>query len=249
MGVNNQYYNDFVARFDAATGNIIRIDTLYSGQGVNEYVTALVTDHRGNFYLGGEFSGDITIAGTTYIKQDGFTDGYIAKLGSSDCSNCTPPAASFSYTGTEPAFDFTYNGSGDADSVVWSFGDGQTLTGGNVGHTYAAAGTYTVCATAYSSCGQDQFCLTIDVIGLGLDSNLSFPGLEVYPNPTTGILSVKGIQSQTNYSIYTNLGNEVKRGTMSLPGDIVMKDLAPGCYLLDLKDEKGAGIRIRVILR
>lgn len=250
LGVNNQYYNDFIAKFDAATGDIISIDTLYSGPGVNEYVTALAADHRGNFYLGGEFSGNITIAGTSYTKQDGYTDGYIAKLGTSDCSTCAPPVAAFNNAGSGLTYDFTYTGSANADSVVWSLGDGQSITGEQIEHTYAMTGVYTVCVTAYNSCGTDQFCINLNVTDLGVNSTESLLDLDVCPNPTNGILSVKGLQTETNYRIYTNLGNEVQSGTLSSSGaDVDMKELAKGSYMIRFQDQQGRSAHIRIVLQ
>lgn len=249
LGVNNQYYNDFVAKFDAATGNMIKIDTLYSGQGVDEYVTALISDHRGNFYLGGEFSGNITIAGVTHTKQDGNTDGYIAKLGSSDCT-CPAPVAAFNHTASGLTVDFTYTGSANADSVVWSLGDGTSMTGNAIEYTYGMSGTYTVCATAYSSCGSNQTCTSLNITGLGVNPSGSLPDLSVYPNPTSGVLSIKGLQSETSYRIYSSLGAEVQSGLLTSPGaEISMKDLNKGCYLLYLRDQKGNTARIRILLQ
>ncbi len=248
LGVNNQYYNDFLVRFDAATGNVIRIDTLYSSQGVDEYVTVVATDHRGNFYLGGEYSGNITIAGVTHSKQDGYTDGYIAKSGSSDCT-CPAPVASFSNTGSGLTVDFTYTGSANVDSVVWSLGDGSSMTGNVIEYTYGMSGTYTVCATAYNSCGTHQFCTNLNITGLGINSAGSLPDLNVYPNPTSGVLSVKGLQSETNYLIYSSLGAEVQSGVLTPGSDINLKDLNKGCYLLYLQDQKGNIAHIRIMLQ
>lgn len=52
-----------------------------------------------------------------------------------------------------------------ADSVYWSFGDGNfsTDTSTTVNHTYSTPGTYTVCRYAYNACGADTACQNITV--------------------------------------------------------------------------------------
>lgn len=50
---------------------------------------------------------------------------------------------------------FTDQSGGDVTSWSWNFGDGGTSTAQNPGHTYAAAGNYTVSLTATGPAGQD----------------------------------------------------------------------------------------------
>ena len=64
---------------------------------------------------------------------------------------CQAPVASFTSVATDLAVAFDGSGSTDADgtvaSYVWAFGDGATSTLQKPGHTYAAAGTYSVTLT------------------------------------------------------------------------------------------------------
>lgn len=46
---------------------------------------------------------------------------------------------------------------------LWDFGDGNTSTQQNPSHTYASAGTYTVCMTTVTACGVDSSCAAITV--------------------------------------------------------------------------------------
>ena len=249
LGVNNQYYNDFLARFDAATGNIINIDTLYSGAGVDEYVTTLVTDRQGNFYMGGEFSGNITIAGVTHTKQDGNTDGYIAKFGSPNC-NCSTPVSAFTRTGAGLTYNFSYTGTAGVDSVKWSFGDGHSATGTTTAHTYSTSGTYTVCATAYNSCGSHQACSSLVTGSVGIGNPEAFATLKIYPNPVRNILLLSGLQAETDYRLYNSVGIQVQSGVLPAEqASIEMKSLAAGWYTLHLQDKKGNATRIKVILQ
>lgn len=58
------------------------------------------------------------------------------------------PTAAFSETANRLAVNFNGSASADADGTIasyeWNFGDGNTATGVNVDHNYAAEGTYTV---------------------------------------------------------------------------------------------------------
>jgi len=61
-----------------------------------------------------------------------------------------PPAADFTFTANHLVVNFT-DASTDSDGTIvswlWNFGDGNTSTAQNPGHTYAAGGTYTVTLT------------------------------------------------------------------------------------------------------
>ena len=252
LGTNNQYYNDFLARFDANTGNLIAIDTLYSGPGVDEYATVLSADRSGNFYMGGEFNGNITIAGITHNKQDGFTDGYIAKFGSSGC-NCIVPAVTFGRTGTGLTYSFSYTGSTPVDSVVWSFGDSHTATGLTATHTYTVSDTFLVCATAYNNCSSQQSCASLVSSGssnVNVGNFKAFPDLHIYPNPARNILYVTGLSGVTQYRLYNSVGAQLKDGTLYTQQDEINTALLPaGWYTLHLQNKEGNTAQLKVILQ
>ncbi|QSX79088.1 PKD domain-containing protein [Agrilutibacter solisilvae] len=68
----------------------------------------------------------------------------------------TPPVADFSFVATQLTVAFT-DASTDSDGSIasraWSFGDGGTSTATSPGHTYAAAGTYTVALAVTDNAG------------------------------------------------------------------------------------------------
>ncbi len=72
------------------------------------------------------------------------------------------PVANFNFTVNGATVVFTNSSSG-ADTYAWDLGDGETTTAPSLSHTYAAAGSYTVCLTATSAAGcQDTECKTIN---------------------------------------------------------------------------------------
>jgi len=70
-----------------------------------------------------------------------------------------PPNANFSATplfGIVPLYvDFTNLSSGEIDSLLWNFGDGETSTEINPSHEYQNSGLYTISLTAYGPYGTD----------------------------------------------------------------------------------------------
>ncbi len=66
------------------------------------------------------------------------------------------------------AVAFTDASTGDPTAWAWDFGDGGTSTAQNPGHTYVAAGTYTVALTVTNAAGADTRvdadCVTVDAV-------------------------------------------------------------------------------------
>jgi PKD repeat protein len=78
--------------------------------------------------------------------------------------NCPAPVSSFTWNTNLLSTSFldASNGNG-ITSWLWDFGDGNTSNLQNPSHTYAAAGSYTVCLTISDSCGTDSICNTVTV--------------------------------------------------------------------------------------
>ncbi len=77
---------------------------------------------------------------------------------------CPTPVVAFSSTSTQLTASFTDNSTGGVTGWFWEFGDGGTSTQQNPSHTYAAAGTYTVCLTALNTCGSDSICQQVTIV-------------------------------------------------------------------------------------
>jgi PKD repeat protein len=64
------------------------------------------------------------------------------------------PMADFSFVVSDTSVTFT-NLSGNADSLFWDFGDGETTSVADPVHHYSGDGTYDVMLIALNNCGQD----------------------------------------------------------------------------------------------
>ncbi|MCB0846575.1 MAG: PKD domain-containing protein, partial [Bacteroidetes bacterium] len=100
----------------------------------------------------------------TYTAAGTYT---VCQIAYNECENdtvcvavtitCTASEAGFGVTSVELTATFS-DSSSVADSVLYDFGDGNTSTDPNPTHTYAAAGTYTVCQITYNVCANDTVC-------------------------------------------------------------------------------------------
>lgn len=161
----------FTYDFGDGSASVNAIDTfnVYAGTSANMY-TATLTD---------------TIYGWTSNCFDQHTEIIGDSL-----------VADWSYSQVGPNVNFTDLSSAGSGvvSILWDFGDGNTSTsglGGSVPHTYAAAGTYTVCMTAVSNCGADSTCQSVTVVSCG--------------NPSAGFTAAggNGVYNFTNTSTAT----------------------------------------------
>ncbi|PLW95112.1 MAG: hypothetical protein C0592_00800, partial [Marinilabiliales bacterium] len=76
---------------------------------------------------------------------------------------CLSPNAAFSAGINNLSVNFTDMSSNSPSSWMWDFGDGNTSIMQHPTHTYAAAGTYTVCLLVSNSCGMDTVCSPVTV--------------------------------------------------------------------------------------
>lgn len=92
-----------------------------------------------------------------------FDDTQDAMIRSSITGYAGTPTATMSVSTNQLNLTTTNTSTGLVTSHLWDFGDATTSTQAAPTHTYAAAGTYTVCLTESSPCGTSQVCTTITV--------------------------------------------------------------------------------------
>ena len=240
---NSQGYNVFLALFDASGNGLPEsFHSLTSSPIGVEIPSVITTDNQGNFYVGGKFSGQLYVADDILYNQTGTSEGFIAKFGTDSCY-CPLPTVLFTYDTIPNAagYNFAYTGSTDADSVIWDFGDGQTGSGFNPYHFFAQSDTYTVCATAFNSCGSDSVCIAIDALGpVGLKSIKGFEEIRLYPNPAHEAVYLDNALPGTRIDVINAVGQNFGSSILqSSEGKIDISSLPPGVYLLQLTDKLG----------
>jgi sugar lactone lactonase YvrE len=72
-------------------------------------------------------------------------------------------------------------------------------------------------------------------------------GIQVYPNPSQGTLTVAGIQGSTVYTLVSATGRQVLQGTLQHSSTMDIHSLAPGMYILQLTGQGGERSRIKVL--
>ena len=241
--------NAFVPIVDTS-GTLVSVQQIH-GNGFYDGATAITSDKIGNLYIGGYLSDSIW-AGTppipAYHTVGGNTDFFVMKYGV-DCSCTAAPFASYTDTGTH-TIGVTYTGTTvGLDSVVWTFGDGHTATGTAALHTYSISGTYHVCVTVYTECGNDTHCSDVVIhIPSEVTTVLSKGEIKVFPNPANDALNVTGLWENTSYRLLSVTGMSLQQGLLQQGSSTIsMKDFAAGVYILELNGENGERTIVRVV--
>ena len=127
---------------------------------------------------GGQVS-PITFTNTPQILfwNNGFGwsgNNFTSSNGSVTITGCSSPTAVWGDSTNQLIGSFTDSSTGTPTSWAWDFGDGNTSSLQNPSHTYAAAGTYSVCLIATDTCGSDTLCKNVTVtscpVALGTDT-------------------------------------------------------------------------------
>ena len=170
----------------------------------------------------------------------------------SSCSqitiSCPAPVSAWSSSTNGLVVDFTDLTAGTVDTYLWDFGDGNTSGLTSPQHTYAVAGTYTVCQTVVNACGADSSCASVNPdIPTSLDPSFE-NGLSIYPNPSEGniTLELNGFETEATISIVDVTGRVVYT-EVTFIGQNFRKTLnlnvANGSYVLHLITDQGIATR------
>jgi len=230
-GGQNSYYT-----IVDTSGRLIKMDYLY-GNGT-EYFSALATDPYGNMCFGGYVSDSVKTPGGNYYKNTGgASDFFITRLGY-NCGCTSNPVAGFTNgAALGKTVTYTYSGSTPADSLIWSFGDGQKLkvtTGftAPVSHTYPSNAIYNACVTCYSGCGTNTYC---KIAPLAVNAILGNEEVRVYPNPADDYLLIKGA-SGCIATMCNAFGQQLLvEQIISQNQSVHIGDLPAGVYILRLR--------------
>jgi PKD repeat protein len=85
------------------------------------------------------------------------------------CTNM--PISNYTFTQNQTTLNCTDATSGSPNSWSWTFGDGGTSSIASPSHTYATAGTYSVCLISGNGCGIDTACQSVTITCVSPTSN------------------------------------------------------------------------------
>jgi hypothetical protein len=194
----------------------------------------------------------VTSGGIYYVNV---MDGCGSGMDSVSVSFAAAVNAAFTSTVNQFGVVFTNNSTGGGTITYdWDFGDGNSATTMNAGHTYAANGTYIVTLTITNECGTSTATDTVVINVIGVTNSLGFD-LRVYPNPA---------KDQVAVVAYLNEIQDLRIAVASLQGQILVekriKDvsgnfrqvldlnaLARGVYFLNVEGTNGKKVTRLVV--
>jgi PKD repeat protein len=174
---------------------------------------------------------------------------------SSICHTISVPclgAATAAFTHTtshDSTGHFTYTGSTTGiDSVKWQYGDGHTGNGITAVHHYTVIGTFTVCAVAYSQCGNDTLCDTIKIISrLGIADYIPMNDIKVLPNPAEDMVTIENAVGCT-VDLFDLTGRKIESVMATSSVEKMSVAVLPsGVYIMRITNSAGDVKQIRLV--
>jgi hypothetical protein len=220
------------------------VTSFKSGTGGNS-IHAVLTDEFGN---GGCTGISVTVQWTEYTPTI-FNHSSTQQTGHNLSSWITPttqPALTRQFVcctypvdasyGTLPgnALGYTfYNTSTGGGTATWTI-EGSTYSGDTVEHSFSAPGYYTVCLTVEGVCEEDTDCQEIAVATVGMNEQQANTGLRLWPQPTSGEVSLTSEQPLRAVELLDAAGRVVLHQGIDqrLQVDIDLTGLPAGVFVL-----------------
>ena len=191
-----------------------------------------------DWFLPSDWSGNSTFSSiSTTVGNNNGTIQVIPKnaCGSSDTVKFSVqvnplPIANFNYSQDNNRVNFD-NQSQYSDSYYWTFGDDNTSTETNPIHEYSTSGNYTITLTAQNECAEKRYYTNVNIAIVNVNNEL-FSKITLYPNPTTGLISIQGIEnSEAQITLVNTLGQIlIKEQTIGQTKTIDISMYSEGLY-------------------
>ena len=162
-------------------------------------------------------------------------------------------APSFTYGIEKLTVDFTNTSTGPFKTVKWDFGDGNSSTDEKPSHTYKEKGTYSVCLSLFDQdnegCGE-QYCLELKVgDAMSVSENLSYQ-VQLFPNPTTGLVTFQSITAVEYLDVLNSMGQLVHTERVYAPkGSLDLSNLPKGTYLVQTRTSTTTTVQRLLLVR
>lgn len=167
--INAGTTNTFLAKFNSI-GNIDWVKSF--GGSLKDNGTSVTADASGNVYLTGEFGSSAITFGSTSLTNHGSYNIFFAKF---DSTGNNLYAKAVGGTGADQAYGVACDATGDAYITGWL--SSPTVNFGST--TLTDSGFYDIYTAKFSS--------TLSVPGISTESDSK---LTLYPNPSTGIVTI-----------------------------------------------------------
>lgn len=134
---------------------------------------------------------------------------------------------------------FTPSPIGGSNSSVSESIPGYDDGGANITLNWTSVSSFTV--TSAGSPVYFGFDNIESDFNLNVENNQKREEIKIYPNPTSGFVSITGLQHSRNFTIYNSIGIPVLEDTINVDEKINISNLQDGVYLLKL--DKGSVLR------
>ncbi|MCW3102739.1 MAG: type sorting protein [Bacteroidetes bacterium] len=256
----------YLAKYDA-TGN--REWVQRAGSTGNDYGWGIRTNANNDTYVTGFFNSPGFALGSTMITNSDPTgstfDYFLAKL------ITTPPCHAYYstvYDSASNTFNITVDSATAAAAVTyrWDFGDGTISASPAPVHTYAVDSIYSVCMTVHTTFGDS--CFYCSLIGKDTAGNIirttgftinvhnpttgaqeitsADPEISIYPNPGTGIFSIRSGKPVSVVEVLNILGENILNVKVQQSAETTSVDLSAepnGIYFIRIISGKQETIK------
>lgn len=212
-------------------------------------VILLSSSNTNNQWL---FNG-VPLAGANGVSHSATQTGnYAVVVSQNGCTGTSPnipvvvnelPTAAGGVASINNALVTFVNNSSDFIASQWNFGDGSALNNTfNPTHEYLANGIYTVTLTVWNECGSSTITFTVEITQVGINNIAGLDGLNVYPNPTSGMLFVNYDNNSTktlrvtllNVAGQEILSENINNFNGNYKQNFDISNLAAGVYMLQI---------------
>ncbi len=117
--------------------------------------------------------------------------------------------------------------------------------------TSEMVGTNIIDVLAVDESGNENICsfeLVVDAV-VSVGDFTSEPELDIYPNPATDVLNIKGLNGEHVYSIYSSIGQIVESGRLRSEEQIDVSSWVSGLYLVQIESLDGKVITRKNFLK